>query len=149
MYPCGPLYVLCKPEVNNYDVQVKGLQMQEISGLLSRNLASVTVLGKPNNYYTHYGNLHSLSSLKQPSYAHSSGPELAVRMASRFPNRPLIIRVPFFLLISFNKETPKYKGKKGTIGVPRLTAREGASASCAPAPPTRGRANCLPAESPD
>ena len=35
------------------------------------------------------------------------------------PPNPLIIRVPFFLLFSFNKETPKYKGHKGTTGVPR------------------------------
>ena len=25
----------------------------------------------------------------------------------RFPSNPLIIRVPFFLLFTFNKETPK------------------------------------------
>ena len=32
----------------------------------------------------------------------------------------MIIRVPFFVMFSFNKETPKSKGKKGTTGVPRI-----------------------------
>ena len=40
-------------------------------------------------------------------------------LESRFPSNPLIIRVPFFLLFNFNKETPKEKGQKGTTGVPR------------------------------
>ena len=39
---------------------------------------------------------------------------------TRLPSRPLIIRVHFFLLISFSKETPKYKGKRGTTGVLRI-----------------------------
>ena len=34
---------------------------------------------------------------------------------------PLLIRVPFFLMISLNKETPKYEGKKGTTEIPRGT----------------------------
>ena len=37
----------------------------------------------------------------------------------RFPSKLLTRRVPFFLVFCFNKETAKYKGKKGTIGVPR------------------------------
>ena len=37
----------------------------------------------------------------------------------RFPSNPLMIRVPLFLLFSFDKETPKSKGQKGTAGVPR------------------------------
>ena len=31
--------------------------------------------------------------------------------AFRFPSNPLTIRVPFFLLFSFNKETPRQKGE--------------------------------------
>ena len=31
-----------------------------------------------------------------------------------------MIRVPFCLIFSFDKETPKYKGNKGTTGVPRF-----------------------------
>ena len=37
---------------------------------------------------------------------------------TRFPSNPLMIRVPFFLLFNLNKETPKWKGQKGTTGVP-------------------------------
>ena len=33
---------------------------------------------------------------------------------SRFLSRPFIIRVPFFLILSFNKGTLKQKGQKGT-----------------------------------
>ena len=44
-----------------------------------------------------------------------------IRVSStRFPSNPLIIRVAFFLMVSCYKETPKYKGKKGTTGVPSL-----------------------------
>ena len=32
------------------------------------------------------------------------------RNPTRFPSRPLIIRVPFFLLFGFNKGTQKEKG---------------------------------------
>ena len=35
---------------------------------------------------------------------------------SRFPNNPIIIRVPFFLLFNFNKETPNKKGKRVLLG---------------------------------
>ena len=38
----------------------------------------------------------------------------------RFPSNPLIVRVTFFLLFNFTKETPKLKGQKGTTGVSRL-----------------------------
>ena len=45
--------------------------------------------------------------------------ETATRLIlTRFPSSQLIMRVPFFLLFSFNKETPKSKGQKGTTGVP-------------------------------
>ena len=37
---------------------------------------------------------------------------------SKFLSSPFIIRVPFFLLFCFNKETPKWKGQKGTIQEP-------------------------------
>ena len=40
-------------------------------------------------------------------------------MGARFPSNPLIIRVPLFLILSLHEETPNYKGKKGTTGVPR------------------------------
>ena len=40
-------------------------------------------------------------------------------LGSKFRSNPRIIRVPFFLMVSFNRETPKLKGKKGTTGVPR------------------------------
>ena len=33
---------------------------------------------------------------------------------TRFLSSPFIIRVPFFILFCVNKETPKYKGQKGT-----------------------------------
>ena len=36
------------------------------------------------------------------------------RKPSRFPSNPLVIRVPFFLLFSFNKEIPAQKRQKGT-----------------------------------
>ena len=39
-------------------------------------------------------------------------------MASRFPSRPLIIRVPFFPLFGFDMGTQKEKGQKGTTGEP-------------------------------
>ena len=34
------------------------------------------------------------------------------------PGSPVIIRVPFFLILGCNKETPKQKGQKGTAGEP-------------------------------
>ena len=37
-----------------------------------------------------------------------------MRMKARFPTTPLTERVPFFLMFSFNKETPQYKENKGT-----------------------------------
>ena len=40
---------------------------------------------------------------------------------SRFPSRPLEIRVPFFLLIGFYKGTQKEKGQKGPTGKPSHT----------------------------
>ena len=39
---------------------------------------------------------------------------------SRFLSRPVIIRVPFFLILSFNKGTLKQKGQKGTTQEPRF-----------------------------
>ena len=39
---------------------------------------------------------------------------------SRLPSNPVIIGVPLFLPCSFNKETPKQKGQKGTTGAPSL-----------------------------
>ena len=37
---------------------------------------------------------------------------------TRFPSKPLMMRVPFFLMLTFSKATPKSKGIKGTTGVP-------------------------------
>ena len=37
-------------------------------------------------------------------------------MGSRFPSNPIIIRVPFFLMFSFNKETQNKKGKRVLLG---------------------------------
>ena len=37
----------------------------------------------------------------------------------RFLSSPFIIRVPFFLIVSFNKGTQKQKGRKGTPQKPR------------------------------
>ena len=38
---------------------------------------------------------------------------------SRFHSNPYMVKVLFFLVVSFNKGAPKMKGKKGTTGVPR------------------------------
>ena len=38
---------------------------------------------------------------------------------SRFLSNPFIIRVPFFLIFSFNKGTLNQKGQKGTTQEPR------------------------------
>ena len=40
------------------------------------------------------------------------------RSFSNFPSKPIKVRAPFFLIFSFNKETLKSKGKRGTTGVP-------------------------------
>ena len=40
---------------------------------------------------------------------------------TRFPSNPLIVRVPFFPIFSFNKETPFQNGKKGTTGAPKIS----------------------------
>ena len=45
--------------------------------------------------------------------------EFGVDLRTRFPNRPFMIRVPFFLLFGFNRRTPKYKGQKGSTQEPR------------------------------
>ena len=37
----------------------------------------------------------------------------------RFLSSPFIIRVPFFLIVSFKKGTQKQKGRKGTTQEPR------------------------------
>ena len=37
---------------------------------------------------------------------------LSLRCGSRFPSNPLIIRVTYFLMFRFNKETPNKKGKR-------------------------------------
>ena len=39
--------------------------------------------------------------------------------APRFLSRPFIMRVPFFLILSFNKGTLKQEGQKGTTQEPR------------------------------
>ena len=39
----------------------------------------------------------------------------------RFPSNPLMIRVPFFLILGFNKETPQIKGQKGSTGEPSIS----------------------------
>ena len=40
--------------------------------------------------------------------ARTAGMDLSsMGTVSRFPSNPLIMRVPFFLMFSFNKETPK------------------------------------------
>ena len=44
-------------------------------------------------------------------------------LTTRFSSKPYIIRVPFFLLSCFNKDTPKQKGEKGTTGVPRQSSQ--------------------------
>ena len=44
------------------------------------------------------------------------GPGGFWQMSSRFPSNPLILRVPFFLLFSFNNETPTEKGKRVLLG---------------------------------
>ena len=36
--------------------------------------------------------------------------------STRFPSKPQIMRVPFSLLFSFNKETPNKKGKRALLG---------------------------------
>ena len=40
-------------------------------------------------------------------------------LGSRFSSNPLIMRVAFFLLLGFKKETPNQKKQKGTTGQPR------------------------------
>ena len=40
----------------------------------------------------------------------------------RLPSNPLIMKVPFLVLFSFNKESPPNKGEKGITWVPRLQA---------------------------
>ena len=45
--------------------------------------------------------------------------------APRFPIN--LVRVPFILMFSFNKEPPKQKGEKGTAGVPRPSASQKSS----------------------
>ena len=37
---------------------------------------------------------------------------------SRLASNPSILRVPFFLMFNFNRETPEQKGDKGSTGVP-------------------------------
>ena len=50
-------------------------------------------------------------------------------LVSRFPSKPYITGVPFFLLFSFNKETPNKKGKRVLLGylglVTYYTPKEG------------------------
>ena len=50
----------------------------------------------------------------------SQGLESVAISISRFLSRPFIIRVPFFLMLSFNRGTLKQKGQKGTTPEPRF-----------------------------
>ena len=52
-------------------------------------------------------------SLQTKIYAQNACLEQRHYRLARFPSNPLMIRVPFFLLLSFNKETPKMKREKG------------------------------------
>ena len=49
--------------------------------------------------------------------AHDMGPPQELRYSSksnsRFPSNPLITRVAFFMIFSFNKENPKQKSRNG------------------------------------
>ena len=51
---------------------------------------------------------------------------------ARFSRNPFIIRVPFFLLFGFKKETPKPKRQKGTTGEPSIGALCGFKAGSLP-----------------
>ena len=42
-----------------------------------------------------------------------------VKILSRFLSSPFIIRVPFFLIFSYNKRTLKQKGQKGNLVDPK------------------------------
>ena len=55
------------------------------------------------------------------SIAHSWSGILHDDIGYRAPSNPLIIRVPFILIFGFSKETPKFKGQKGTTQEPKRT----------------------------
>ena len=50
---------------------------------------------------------------------HSRVAVLFFASESRFLSSPIMIRVPFFLLLGFNKGTLNQKGQKGTTQKPR------------------------------
>ena len=63
---------------------------------------------------------HEYPFLKFPLGFHCSAPQSPIPIIkARFLSRPLIIRVPFFLLFGSNTGSLKQKGQKGTTQEPR------------------------------
>ena len=108
-------HVLVAPELGqgNHHDDLKPADDGHLRGRLQR-VGGVRWVAGDEGLELRAGSLDSVAEHGQHANAAMGKP--------RFPGHPLIIRVPFFLLFSLNKKTPKQKGQKGTTKIPRSSA---------------------------